>query len=117
MTTPIATYPLRDPATLERFFRALSGGEVDTLRGHTLYRLAAFRYVVTRVEQGDSVAYVLSDVDGPLVQVGALVARGAEVVVIAGDVDGETREALAKFVEEAVLPSIGGQDGNTTQTN
>ena len=95
---------------LDAFFRALSGGEVDLYQGHVLYRLAAFRYVVTRVEQRGGVAYVLSDVDGPLVQVGALVinSRG-ELVVVHGDTDAVTRDALERFVEEAVRPEVEGR--------
>lgn len=94
-------------AALSAFFRALSGGEVQVFGDHTLYRLAAFGYVVTRVEAEGGTAFVLSDVDGPLVEVGALVVDAQGRLRVAhGEVDEATRAALERFVDEAVRPQL-----------
>lgn len=94
-------------SALTSLFRALSGGEVQQLGGHTLYRLAAFGYVVTHTRAYGGEAFVLSDVDGPLVNVGALVVLSqGELTVVPGEVDEATRAALFKFVDEAVRPEV-----------
>jgi hypothetical protein len=97
-----------DTATaLDGLFRDLSGGEVQTVAGHTLYRLAAFGYVVTRMRAYGGEAFVISDVDGPLANVGALVILSqGELTLVPGEVDDATRAALERFMDEAVRPEV-----------